>query len=349
MFYAGLDLGKRHSYLAVVDERGRTVRQGRVESSPEGLLWALSGLGGGLKLALEATRAWEWAYDLLSDQGLEVTLVHPYKTRAIASARIKSDRLDAHILAQLLRADLVARAYVAGKETRALRELLRYRAFLVDLQRAVKNRIHALLDRLLVRPPMATPFSRKGLEWLAGLQLPEPYGQELAGLLRLLSALRQELELVAGRVREAARRDERAILLTTVPGLGYYLALLVLAEIGDVSRFPTARHLASYAGLVPSTYASGGVVRHGAITKQGSRFLRWALVEAAMHAVRRPGPLQEFYRRLLVGKGAQKARVAVARKLAKAVFWMLKTGRSYKEVEPYLAPQGQASSSLYMA
>ena len=87
MFYAGLDTGKRHSYLAVVDERGRTVRQGRVESTPEGLLASLSGLGPELRLALEATRAWEWAYDLLSDQGLEVTLVHPYKTKAIASAR----------------------------------------------------------------------------------------------------------------------------------------------------------------------------------------------------------------------------------------------------------------------
>lgn len=269
MFYAGLDLGKRHSYLAVVDERGRTVRQGRVESSPEGLLWALSGLGGGLKLALEATRAWEWAYDLLSDQGLEVTLVHPVVSRAIASARPGKRPAGRPHPGPEMRADLVARAYVAGKETRALRELLRYRAFLVGLGRAVKDRIHALLDRLLVRPPMATPFARKGLGWLAGLQLPEPYGEELAGLLRLLSALRQELELVAGRVREVARRDERALLLTTVPGLGRCPALLVLAEIGDVSRFPSARHLASYAGLVPSTYASAGAVRHGAITKGG--------------------------------------------------------------------------------
>ena len=154
---------------------------------------------------------------------------------------------------------------------------------------------------------------------------------------------------MAGRVGERARGDRQALLLATVPGLGYYAALLVLAEIGDVSPFPTARHLSSYAGLVPSTYASGGVVRHGAITKRGSRFLRWALVEAALHAVGRPGPLQEFYRRLLVGKGAQKARVAVARKLSKAVFWMLKSGRSYREVEPYLAPQGQASSGPYMA
>ena len=116
--------------------------------------------------------------------------MHPCKTEAIASARIRSDRLDAHILAQLLRADLVARAYAADPETRGLRELLRYRAFLVGLQGAVKNRIHAFLDKLGVRPPMPTPFSRKGLEWLAGLELPQPYGEELRGLLRPLSTPR---------------------------------------------------------------------------------------------------------------------------------------------------------------
>ena len=109
-------------------------------------------------------------------------------------------------------------ACVGDPETRGLRELLRYRAFLVGLQRAVKSRIHALLDRLGVRPPMPTLFSRKGLEWLAGLELPEPYGEGLRGLLRLLSALRQEIEAVAGRVREVAKSDEQALLLTTVPG-----------------------------------------------------------------------------------------------------------------------------------
>jgi transposase len=171
----------------------------------------------------------------------------------------------------------VERACVGDPETRGLRELLRYRAFLVGLQGKVKSRIHALLDRLGVRPPMPTPFSRKGLKWLAGPELPEPYGEELRGLLWLLSALRQGIKAVAGMVREVARRDEQALLLTTVPGLGYYAALLVLAEIGDVSRFPTARHLSSYAGLAPSTYASGGVVTHGAITTRSSRILsgRW--------------------------------------------------------------------------
>jgi len=125
-------------------------------------------------------------------------------------------------------------------------------------------------------------------------------------------AVPEEIEAVARRVRERARGDREALLLATVSGLGYYAALLVLAGIGDVSCFPTARRLWSYAGLVPSTYASGGVVTHGAIARRGPRFVCWTLVEAAMHAVRRPGSLHEFYRRLLVGKGAQKAKVALA-------------------------------------
>jgi len=243
----------------------------------------------------------------------------------------------------------VARAYVPDPETRALRELLRYRAFLVDIRRAVKERIYALLDRFCLRPPVATLFSRRGLEWLHSLPLSGPYGEELLGLLRLPGALAAELEAVARRVQERARGDPRALLLATIPGVGYHTALLVLAGIGDISRFPSARHLGSYAGLVPSACASGGKVRHGAITRHGSRFLRWALVEAARQAVRTSGPLGDFYRRLLAGKGAQQARVAAARKLCAAVYWMLVTDRTFKEVEPYLAPRGQASSAPFMA
>jgi transposase len=168
-------------------------------------------------------------------------------------------------------------------------------------------------------------------------------------MLRLLVAVPEKVEAVAGRVRERAPGDRQALLLATVPGLGYYTALLARAEIRNVSRFLTARRLWSYAALVPSTYASGGVVTHGAITRRGPRFVCWALVEAAMHAVGWPGPLQEFYRRLLVGKGAHKARGAPARELSKAVFWMLRTDSSYREVEPYLVPLGQASSGAYVA
>ena len=126
-----------------------------------------------------------------------------------------------------------------------------------------------------------------------------------------------------------------------MPELGYYTALLARAEIRNVSRFLTARLLSSCAGLVPSTYASGGVVTHGAITRRGPRFVCWTLVEAAMHAVRRPGPLHGFYRRLLVGKGAQKARVAAAGKLSKAVLRMLRTSRFYRKMRPCLAPGGR--------
>jgi transposase len=168
-------------------------------------------------------------------------------------------------------------------------------------------------------------------------------------MLRLLVAVPEEIEAVAGRVPERARGDREALLLATVPGLGYYTALLARAEIRNVSRFPMARLLSRCAGLVPSTYASGRAVRHAAIAKRGFSFLRWALVEAAMHAVRRPGSFHEFYRRLLVGKGAQKARGAPARKLGKAVFWMLSTDSSYREVEPYLVPLGQADSDAYVA
>lgn len=349
MLYAGVDLGKRFSYVTVMDPGGTIVKQGKVASEPDGLLEALAKDGLPVAVAIEACRDWYWVYDLLDQAGLDVSLVHPLKAKAIASARIKSDRLDSRILAQLLRTDLLPRAYIPDKATRNRKELLRYRAFLVHLQTSIKNRIHALLDKLHLRPPYADVFCRAGLAWCKGLQLPQPYSQVLEGSLQLLEAVRREIDLMGSRIRAEAREDGQAQLLTTVPGVGYYTALLILSEIGEIERFPSARHLCSYAGLVPSTYASGNTIRHGGITRQGSRWLRWALVEATIHAVRQPGALREFYERLRVAKGVQAARTAAARKLLKAVYWMLKTGRPYQQVVQRWQEPGRASSCLILA
>jgi transposase len=154
---------------------------------------------------------------------------------------------------------------------------------------------------------------------------------------------------VAKGVQERARGDPRALLLATIPGVGRHTALLILAEVWDIYRIPSASRLGSYAGVVPSTCASGGKARLGAISTQGSHFLRWALAEADMHAVRTSNPLEDFYQRLLPAKAVQQARVGAARKLCTAVYWMLVPGRTYTKVEPYLAPRGQANSAPFMA
>jgi transposase len=335
MLYAGVDLGKRSSFITVVDESGQVIRAGKVASEPEPLLAMLDHEGHELSVAIEASRDWYWVCDLLQEAGMDVSLVHPLKAKAIASARIKSDRLDAGILAHLLRSDLIPCAYIADKKTRERRELLRYRAYLVAIRTSVKNRIHALLGKLRIRAPVNNIFTVSGRAWLDSLELATPYDGILSSSLRALTLLGEEIDLVTAEIRAEAEEDDLAVLLTTVPGVGYYTALLILSEIGDVDRFPTARHLCSYSGLVPSTYSSGNTLRHGKITRQGSRWLRLALVEVAIHAVQRPGRLRDFYEGLRTSKGVQLARTAAARKLLKTIYWMLKTGRAYDETINY--------------
>lgn len=146
----------------------------------------------------------------------------------------------------------------------------------------------------------------------------------------MLEAVRQEIQVASRRVQQLAQKDRDAMLLMTVPGVGYYSALLIKSEIGDIKRFPSAKQLCSYAGLVPSTYASGNTCYHGHITKQGSRWLRWILIEAAIHVVKRPGPLRGFYLKVENKKGGK---VATARKLLEWIYHILRDGEAFPQVE----------------
>ena len=157
----------------------------------------------------------------------------------------------------------------------------------------------------------------------------------------MLDTVRQEIKTASRRVEQVAEQDHDAVLLMTIPGVGYYSALLIKSEIGDVKRFPSAKQLCSYSGLVPSTHASGNVCYHGHITKRGSRWLRWILIEAAIHAVKRPGPLRRFYFKVERKKGGQIAKVATTRKLLEWIYHILKDGKSFQEVEKVVKAMGK--------
>jgi transposase len=171
------------------------------------------------------------------------------------------------------------------------------------------------------------------MAFLHALALPENYKIALEGYIAVLDVVRQEIWAASKKVRQLAEGDHGALLLMTIPGMGYYSALLTKSEIGDVRRFRSAKQLCSYAGLVPSTHASGNTCYHGHITKQGSRWLRWILIEAAIHAVKRPGVLRRFYFKIERKKGGQIAKVATARKLLEWIYHILRDGRTYQEVE----------------
>ena len=249
-------------------------------------------------------------------------LVHPQRAKAIASARIKTDKIDSEILAHLLRTDLLPEAYISTKETRLLRERLRYRASLVRFRTQVRHKLHAIVAKNGLRLPNRNILSKKNLSYLREVSLADAFREAIDGYLRLAELLREEIERVSLTIASQAQQDPRALRLSGLYGIGSYLALLIVAEIGDITRFPRAKSLCAYAGIVPSLHSSGQSHYTGSITKQGSKWLRWALVEVAQHIHKKP-PFDRFYQRVKSRRGPKIAKVAVARKLCKTIYHML--------------------------
>jgi transposase len=322
----GIDLHRRRSHIAVIDEEGTEVLSRRITNDPATFLELLAEIDGESEIALEATYGWEWLADLLQGAGYELHLAHPLRTKAIASARVKTDSVDARTLAQLLRADLLPEAYVAPRELRDLRDLLRHRIALTQMRSALKNRVHAMLARHGVQHGHSDLFGVSGSEFLAELDLRQPPRRRLDSLLSLIADFDREIEATTREIDKRARRDERVEVLTQIRGVGPYTAMLVIAEVGDVARFASARKLCAWAGLTPTVRSSDGKARLGHITRQGSRALRWAMVEAAQKAPLGGGPLRETFEQIAKRRGRKIAKVAVARKIATLCFYGLRDG-----------------------
>ena len=322
----GIDLHRSRSHVAVIDEQGELSLSRRIPNARDTFLELLGELEGDTQIAVEATYGWEWLAELLEDAGYELHLAHPLRTKAIAAARVKTDAVDARTLAQLLRADLLPEAYVAPRELRDLRDLLRQRVVITQMRTALKNRVHALLARQGVRREHSDLFGAGGLTFLAELALRAEPRARLELLLRLIADFEREIDALAAEIDRLARRDPRVKVLTQLRGIGRYIAMLVIAEIGEIERFPSARHLCAWAGLTPTVRSSDGKARLGHISRLGSSALRWALVEAAQHATRGGGPLRETFERIAKRRGRQVAKVAVARKLLTLCYYGLRDG-----------------------
>ena len=331
----GMDIGLHHSWCeARSTASGPPLKEARLPNRAEEFGAFVQDLPHPIRLVMEATGNWAYLYECWEPLVEEIQLAHPLKTKAIASARIKTDRIDKRILAQLGLADLVPQAYIPPREVRDLREVLRHRAFLVMLQTKVKNRIHSYLWKLGVEPEVTDLFGTAGLAWLQTAALREPFQALLAQDLTVLATLRQEIAQATQTINRLAKEDPRVALLLPIRGIGKYSALLILAEIGEVARFPEPKKLVAFAGLCPSTHQSGAVAYHGRLTKQGSTWLRWVLVEAAQRDAKAPGRLGSFYRRLARKKGPNTAKVAVARELLVASYHCLKHGLAFQEHPP---------------
>jgi transposase len=319
--YVGIDVHRKRSQVAVIDARGEVLANRNVPNGVEPILKVIGGLPPGTPAAFEAAYGTSWLVELLEGYGFDPHLVHPLRCKAIASARLKNDKVDAAILAQLLRADLLPEAWIAPPPVRQLRALLRHRAALVRLRTLLRNRIHAILaDHGHDRP--AGCWSGPGRRWLASLQLPAVSRELVEDDLALIDALETTTDRLDWEVHQRARCDPRVKVLTQLPGVGPFTALVILAEIGDVSRFGSARKLASWAGLTPTVRGSDRVAHYGHISKQGSVWLRWVLCEAAQTAKRSP-QFAASYQAIARRRGKKIATTAVARKLLTRAWHLL--------------------------
>lgn len=332
-----MDLGKRRCRAAVVDEDGVLVDELSFSNDVEGIGWFVSRLSGGELVVMESTgNLWFNLFEAVEAKGAKAILANPLKMKAIASAKIRNDKVDAKVLASLLRGGLVAECYVPPREIRELRALVRHRVQLVKTASMVKNRVHALIDRYGFRREFSDLFGRAGLEWLRRVELKPLDRLLLDSYIEQFECLKRLIGKVDAEIDRRASLDGDVRLLLSLTGVGVYSALLIKSEIGDIKRFPNYKKLISWAGLAPGLYQSGNVERHGRITKQGSKLLRWIMVECARIAVRYDARLGEFYRRVSGRRGEQKALVAVACKMLKIIWFMLTRREPYQSRDPRL-------------
>ena len=332
--FIGLDIHKTVVAVCVLDAHGTVCTRLRFPLTRATLTaWARQ-LTAEDAVALEATTTTWAVVALLAQTPARLVVSNPLRTRAIATAKIKTDRVDAEVLAQLLRCDYLPPVWIPDAATLAARRLTTRRSVLVAERTRLKNRLHSVLHQLLLPCPVADLFSRTGLAWLATVEVPAAERAAVDADCRLLTAIDQELVALEQTQVVDAAADPRIRLLLTLPGLDVAVATALLAAIGEVSRFPTPARLAAYLGLVPSVRQSAQHCYTGHITKQGASHVRWLLVQAAQHLDRHPGPLGAFVRKLLRRKNRNIAIVAAARKLVTLAWHVLRTGAPYRYAMP---------------
>lgn len=316
--YIGIDLHKAFFQACAVSPSGERLWEGRFPRTPAGLEALTARCTAQTALAVEAsTPTWHFA-DAITPAVGDLRIVDPLKTKLKAGYAAKTDRLDARRLADALRRDSVVGIYYPPLAIRELRELCRSRHALVQVRTALINRLRAVLLRQGIAD--ARRLAKTADDgWLTALPLPPRAAASVARLRQVLGVVRTDAALAEADVRRATAADPIAVTLQQLMGVGPVLALTIRAEVGDIRRFGTPAQLASYAGLVPRVEASAGRIRYGRITRRGSPWLRWALIEAAIHGTKRTDRVGRWGRGLAVRKGALKARVALARVLCEEI------------------------------
>lgn len=322
--YVGIDLHRRRSVIVRKNAAGEVLSKARIENSPMALAEAVAAAGPEPEVVLEATFGWYWAADVLEEMGARVHLAHPLGNNW-GNRRVKNDERDANDLVDLLRLGRLAEAWIAPPELRELREVVRYRLKLVRLRGGLKAQVHAVMGKHGVLPSRVDMFGLGGTAQLDALELPDGYMARLDSLRDLIDVYNREINDLDRRIPKMLANHHGYRAIQAIHGVGPILAAVFVAEIGDVTRFPSPAHLASWAGMTPTHRESDTKVRRGKISKQGSRHVRWAAVEAVS---RNHGgdKIKADYRRIAERRGRNIGRVAAARKVLTLVFYGLRDG-----------------------
>jgi len=338
MVHVGLDLSRTRLDVHVMDEAGAPLAVTTAAPDAGGLavlVERIGGFGGPVYAAIESMNGARFVHDQLELAGWQVEIADALKVKGLAPLACKTDKIDSWVLAELSRRDLVPAIWLPTPAVRGERERARWRLHLVRHRSALKNRIHASLLAFGHPCPVSDLFGVGGRELLHRLELPEPWAADTAAALYLIDELDHQVVECERTLRQLGADHRYVPLLMTTPGIGWVLGYTIAAEIGDISRFASPTKLAGYTGLCPRVYQSGGKDHRGPLAKNGPKYLRWALIEAATHAARHP-VYAERYRRTKTRLGRQRgpkiAQVDLARRLAEAIWHMLSTNRPFAPV-----------------
>ena len=343
MLHAGLDLSRRRLDFCLLDERGRRVEAGAAPPDGDGLRGfarrvELRHGAVAVRAVIESMNGARFVHDTLERCGWEVEVADAHKVKGLAPLACKTDKIDAWVLAELSRRELVPAIWLPGFEQRGERERARWRLFLVRKRTALKQRVHAQLMAFGHPCPVSDLFGARGRELLDRLAFPEPWRSGVLAAVTMIDDLDRQITAIERDLRRLGADHRYVPLLVTVPGIAWVLGYTIAAEIGDIDRFASPRKLCGYTGLCPRVYQSGDSDRRGRLTKRGPRYLRWALMEAATNAAKHPlysDRYQHTKRRLGRQRGPKVAQIQLARTLAEAIWHMLTRDQAF-------APAGAA-------
>jgi transposase len=331
MLHAGLDLSRRRLAFCLLAEGGGRVEVGAVAPDADGLEGFARGIEQRLgpvvvRAAIESMTGARFVHDMLERCGWEVEVADAVKVKGLAPLACKTDRIDAWVLAELSRRELVPAIWLPSFDVRQERERARWRLHLVKHRSRLKHRVHSALMCFGHACPVSDLFGARGRRLLERLAFPDPWRSDVLAAVAMIDELDREIHAIERELRALGADHRYVSLLQTVPGIAWVLGYTIAAEIGDIERFPTPSKLAGYTGLCPRVRQSGAMDRRGPLAKNGPKYLRWALLEAATNAVKHPIYRERYQRtktRLGRQRGAKVAQIDIARRLTEAIWHML--------------------------